>query len=121
MQTIIFFFCVFKVPQCITVPYNRTSMSQKSCIPSSIRLWNSHADDLKDSSSLSTFNKFYISCVPPYFIMGNRYTSEMHARLRNNCGSLNNDLFEIMFVITFNPLCEWCDMMDDATHFFHFI
>ena len=25
----------------ITVPYNRTSSSQKSCIPSSIRLWNS--------------------------------------------------------------------------------
>ena len=25
----------------ITVPYNRTTISQKSCIPSSIRLWNS--------------------------------------------------------------------------------
>ena len=41
----------------ITVPYNWTSISQKSCSPSSIRLWNSLADDLKDSSSLSTFKK----------------------------------------------------------------
>ena len=41
----------------ITVPYNRTSISQKSRIPSSFRLWNSLADDLKDSSSLLTFKK----------------------------------------------------------------
>ena len=61
----------------LTVPYNRTSISQKSCIPSSIRLWNSLADDLKVSSTLLTFKKhiisnFNISCVPPYYIMGNR-------------------------------------------------
>ena len=43
----------------ITVPYNRKSMSQKSCIPSSFRLLNSLADDLKDSSPLSTFKKTY--------------------------------------------------------------
>ena len=57
----------------ITVPYNQTSISQKSCISSSIRLWNSLADDLKDSSSLLTFKKhvisnFNISCVPPYLL-----------------------------------------------------
>ena len=45
----------------ITVPYNRTSISQKSCIPSPIRLWNSLADDLKDSSSLLTCKKHIIS------------------------------------------------------------
>ena len=39
----------------ITVPYNITTISQKSCIPSSIiRLWNSLADDVKDSTSIST-------------------------------------------------------------------
>ena len=31
----------------ISVPFNRTSISQKSCIPSSIRLWNSPEDDFK--------------------------------------------------------------------------
>ena len=31
----------------ISVPLNRTSISQKSCIPSAIRLWNSLDDNLK--------------------------------------------------------------------------
>ena len=105
----------------ITVPYNLTSMSQKSCIPSSIRLWNSLTDDLKDSSSLPTFkkhiiSKFNISCVPPYFIMGNRYTSVIHSRLRNYCSSLNNDLFRNY--IRDNALCELCGVIEDATHYF---
>ena len=30
----------------ISVPLNRTSISQKSCFPSSIKLWNSLQDDL---------------------------------------------------------------------------
>ena len=43
----------------ITVPYNLTCISQKSYIPSSIRLWNFLAADLKDSSSLYTFKKTF--------------------------------------------------------------
>ena len=105
----------------ITVHYNRTSISQKSCIPSSIRLWNSLADDLKDLSSLPTFknhiiSNFNISCIPPYYIMGNRYSSVIHARLRNNSSSVNNDLFRNH--VRDNPLCEWCGVMGYATHFF---
>ena len=41
----------------ISVPFNRTSISQKSCNPSSIRLWNSLGDDLKNLSTLQTFKK----------------------------------------------------------------
>ena len=41
----------------ITVPYNQKSISQKSCIPSSIRLWNSLADDLKDYPHYQLFKK----------------------------------------------------------------
>ena len=105
----------------ITLPYNRTSISQKSCIPPSIRLCNSLTDDLKDSSSLPIFkkhiiSKFNISCVPPYFIMGNRYTSVIHARLRNNCSNLNDDLFRNH--IRDNPLCDLCGVIEDATHYF---
>ena len=43
----------------ISVPFNRTCISQKSCIPSSIRLWNSLEDDLKNLSTLQTFKKTY--------------------------------------------------------------
>ena len=40
----------------ISVPLNRTSISQKSCIPSAIRLWNSLDDNLKNISTLPTLN-----------------------------------------------------------------
>ena len=41
----------------ISVPFNRTSISQKSCIPSFIRLWNSLGDEFKNLSTLQTFKK----------------------------------------------------------------
>ena len=48
------------------------------------------------------------------------YSSVIHARLRKNCNSLNNDLFTNH--VRDNPLCEWCGVMEDATHvFFHCI
>ena len=39
----------------ISLPYNRTNISQKSCVPSSIRFWNGLEDDLKNLSTLPTF------------------------------------------------------------------
>ena len=48
--------------------------------------------------------------------MENRYSSVLHARLRNNCSSLNNDLFRNH--AHDNSLCEWCGVVEDATHFF---
>ena len=105
----------------ISVPFNRTNISQKSCIPSSIRLWNSLEDDLKNLSTLQTFKKhitssFNNSCVPSHFTIGNRYISILHARLRNNCSNLNNDLFRNH--LRDNPLCDLCGMIEDAIHYF---
>ena len=54
-------------------------------------------------------SKFTISCVPPYIITGKRYTSVTHARLRNNCSSLNNDLFRNH--VCDNPLCDLCGVI----------
>ena len=97
----------------ISVPFNRTNISQKSCIPSSIRLWNSLEDDLNNLSTLQTFKKhitssFNNSCVPSHFTKGNRYISMLHARLRNNCSNLNNDLFRNH--LRDYPLCDLCGM-----------
>ena len=105
----------------VSVPFNRTSISQKSCIPSSIRLWNSLEDDLKNLSTLQTFKKhitssFNNSCVPSHFTIGNRYISILHARLRNNCSNLNNDLFRNH--LRDNPLCDLCGMIEDAIYYF---
>ena len=44
----------------ISLPYNRTKISGKSCIPSSIRLWNGLKDDIKNLSTLTTFKKHVI-------------------------------------------------------------
>ena len=106
----------------ISMPFNRTSISQKSCISSSIRLWNSLEDDLKNLSTLQTFKKKHItssfnnSCVPSHFAIENRYISILHARLRNNCSNLNNDLFRNH--LRDNPSCDLCGMIEDAIHFF---
>ena len=105
----------------ISVTLNRTSISQKSCIPPSIRLLNSLEDNLKNISTLPTFkkhiiSKFSIAHVPPYFTIGNGYMSVLHARLRNKCSGLNSDLFRNH--IRNNPLCELCDVAEDAHHYF---
>ena len=44
----------------ISVPFNRTSISQKSCIPSYIRLWNSLEDDFKNLSTLQTLKNILL-------------------------------------------------------------
>ena len=46
----------------ISVPLIRASISQKSCIPSAIRIWNSLDDNLKNISTLPTFKK-HIHCI----------------------------------------------------------
>ena len=78
-------------------------------------------DDLKNLSTLQTFKKhitssFNNSCVPSHFTIGIRYISILHARLRNNCSNLNNDLFRNH--LRDNPLCDLCGMIEDAIHYF---
>ena len=41
----------------LRVPFTRTEISRKSCIPSSISLWNSFDEEIRTSSSLSCFKK----------------------------------------------------------------
>ena len=79
------------------------------------------SDDLKNLSTLQTFKKritssFNNSCVPSHFTIGNRYIFILHARLRNNCSNLNNDLFRNH--LRDNPLCDLCGMIEDAIHYF---
>ena len=74
----------------ITVPFCRTEISRKSCIPSSISAWNLLDTELRNSLSLSSF-KYQLkkaqnnSIVPTYYKVGSRYISVLHARIRNNC------------------------------------
>ena len=83
----------------LRVPFTRTEISRKSCIPSSISLWNSLDKEIRASSTLSCFKNriknLRTDCnnVPHFFLCGERYWSDLQARIRNKCSNLNHDLY----------------------------
>ena len=67
----------------------RTTVSQKSCIPSLIRLWNGINDNIRNIDSISSFKKqfridLHLLLSPPYYFKGNRFLSDLHARSGTN-------------------------------------
>lgn len=98
----------------------RTTVSQKSCIPSSITMWNSLDINSRAADSLTGFKRIVSQMsppvtVPPYYLDGNRFVSVIHARLRNKCSNLNNDLFNNH--LNLDPLCSCLIENEDAEHF----
>ena len=85
-------------------------------------MWNTLDEGLKNQPTISYFkNNLQITTfpklhVPNYFTSGNRYLSVIHARIRNNCSNLNNDLF--INHLRDNPLCNWCNEIEDSEHYF---
>ena len=102
-------------------PYARTEISRKSCIPSSLSLWNSLDSYIRSSNCTSHFKSNLkrlrpaITKVPSFYLTGDIYLSVLHARIRNKCSNLNNDLFNIHLSPT--PLCNRCQETEDAEHF----
>ena len=102
-------------------PYARTEISRKSCIPSSLSLWNSLDSYIRSSNCTSHFKSNLkrlrpaISKVPSFYLTGDRYLSVLHARIRNKCSNLNNDLLNNHLSPT--PLCNRCQETEDAEHF----
>jgi hypothetical protein len=54
--------------------------------------------------------------VPSYFLIGERNIQVLHARLRNKCSNLNEDLF--LNHLQESPLCTCSDTIEDAEHYF---
>jgi hypothetical protein len=54
--------------------------------------------------------------VPSYFLSGERNMQVLHARLRNKCSNLNEDLF--LNHLQESPLCTCSDTIEDAEHYF---
>ena len=82
-----------------SVPFARTEIFKKLCIPSAITLWNAADNSFKDSNTLHSF-KYQMkkpfdsnSKVPSYCASGNRRLSVLHARICNNCSNFNLDLY----------------------------
>lgn len=106
----------------IATPFCRTELFRKSCIPSSVSMWNSLDNNLRNSPSLNSFkynlkkDNFSTVKVPVYYSYGDRFLSVMHARIRNNCSNLSNDLF--INHLSPNPMC-CCNLeIENAEHFF---
>ena len=105
----------------LVLPYARTEISRKSCIPSSVSLWNSLDSDIRSSNCTSHFKSNLkrlrpsIIKVPSFYLAGDRYLSVLRTRIRNKCSNLNNDLFNNHLSPT--PLCNRCQETEDAEHF----
>ena len=106
----------------LVIPYNRTEISRKSCITSSVCLWNSLDSNIRSSNSTSHFKtnlkrlRSTNSKVPSYYNTGDRYLSVLHARIRNKCSNLHNDLFNNHLRPSFECNCN--QGIEDAEHFF---
>ena len=105
----------------IATPFCRTELFRKSCIPSSIAMWNSLDDNLRNSPSPNSF-KYNLKKHSPsaqvsiYFTYGDRFLSVMHARIRYICSNLSHDLFNNHLIK--NPICSCNLEIEDAEHFF---
>ena len=100
--------------------HTRTTVSQKSCIPSSINMWNNLDTSTRNIDSSSGFKRIILQksppkIVPPYYLAGNRFLSTMHARVRNKCSDLNSDLFHNH--LRQDPYCSCFTEIEDAEHF----
>ena len=104
------------------LPFARTEISRRSCIPYTISLWNSLKHDFREAQNVNAFkyqlkkHEFSTSQVPLYYFEGERYFSVMHARMRNNCSNLKHDLYSNHLVQS--PFCNCVDISEDAEHFF---
>ena len=106
----------------LVTPTTRTEISRKSCIPSSVTLWNSLDNDIRTADSLSSFKssiksqRLNNSKGPLYFLSGNRYLSVQHARIRNKCSNLKSDLYDSHLCPS--PICSCNTAFVDAAHYF---
>jgi hypothetical protein len=99
------------------IPRSRLALFEKSCVPDSIKLWNSLALDIREAISINAFRKnilLQITIPPSYFSFGKRYTNIIHTKLRHNC-ILLCDLHKCN--ITNSPYCA-CGHNVDAYLFF---
>ena len=55
------------------------------------------------------------SKIPNIYFMGNRNISVLHARLRNNCSNLNDDLYQNH--LRLDPTCECGNEIENAEHY----
>ena len=103
------------------MPQARTRLLQKSCISSSVSLWNNLQQEIRNCTTFGSFKLKLSSMskpdrIPSIYLIGNRRLSVIHARIRNNCSNLNNDLF--LNHLKLDSICDCRNGVENAEGYF---
>ena len=103
-----------------TVPRCRLLLYQSSFISSVINIWNSLGNDTRNTRTFETFKinikrKVVLAKIPGHFLVGDRRSNILHARLRRNCSSLKYDLFRSNIITDSRCIFEF--IREDASYF----
>ena len=100
------------------LPRCRLRISEKSFIPSTVRIWNDLSPTIRNLQTISQFKskmKGEQFRLPVYYGEGSRKFNILHTRLRHQCSSLKADLTKIHVVD--DPKCSCGSPIEDAIHF----
>ena len=105
----------------------RTTTFSKSCIPSASDKWNNLEAPIRECDSYDSFcatlKMQSLNKIPNYFLGGKIKFSVLHARLRNSCSSLNQDLYDNH--LRHDSICTCLRVTETAEHYFfeceHFV
>jgi len=89
-------------------------------IPSVINLCNSLDNETRNTRTLETFKinlkrKVVLAKIPGHFLVGDRRSNILNARLRRNCSSLKYDLFRCNIITDSRCVCEF--ITEDTSNF----
>ena len=101
----------------LTQPSARTTLYNNSFLPSVTRAWNSLPLSTRQSTNINQFKRHINrnnNRVPKYYYYGNRQEQCLHTRIRTNCSSLNEHLFNKNVIDS--PLCT-CGDIESSHHF----
>ena len=100
------------------LPRCRLRISEKSFIPSTVRIWNNLSPTIRNLQTISQF-KLQIKGEqfrpPVYYGEGSRKFNILHTRLRHQCSSFKAGLTKIHVVD--DPKCSYGSPIEDAIHY----
>jgi hypothetical protein len=102
--------CSKKTQKWLQCPRCRLSLYQSPFIPSVINLWNSLDNETRNTRTFDTFKinlqrKVVLSKIPGHFLVCDRRSNNLYARLRHNYSSLKYYLFRSN-IVTYHILVD---------------
>ena len=105
--------------QDLEIPFARLCSFESSFFPSTLRLWNSTEESIRNAPTLSVFKSnikkqpFRIHQFPS---TKDRFNDIILTRIRHNCSNLNADIFRVN--ISANSNCRCGAENENAHHYF---